>query len=202
MQEDYSEQATIALVRGAQSGDSLALEELFSRYQPRVVKVVEREMGAKVRARHSVEDIAQDVLFSMYAGLEGFEMRHPAALRGWMRAIVRSTILRKVKRDRLEPRERPRDREGISLQGDVFVGSGTTPSGGAMNREYCERLRTAVREMNRRHRKVFILRAFRNWEYSAIVEHCRLTNDGAARVMYARARAKFVSALARSDADS
>ena len=72
--------ADAALVRAAQGGDTLALNELLDRLSPYVARIC----GPIALA--SGPDAAQDALIAVLRGLP--KLREPAALRGWARAIA------------------------------------------------------------------------------------------------------------------
>ncbi len=109
--------ADAALVRAAQGGDTLALNELLDRLSPYVARI------CGPIALVSGPDAAQDALIAVLRGLP--KLREPAALRGWARAIAVREAVRHANRD---ARARPVDtalltglpaRDDPQLQTDV-----------------------------------------------------------------------------------
>lgn len=131
--EPYLVDAT--LVRAAQGGDTLALDQLLDRLSPYVSRIC----GPIALA--SGPDAAQDALIAVVRALPA--LRDPATLRGWVRAIAVREAVRHARRD---ARARPVD---------------TTVLAGLPTREDPQ-LRTDVRAVLDRlaphHRAVLVLR--------------------------------------------
>ncbi len=88
--------ADAALVRAAQGGDTLALNDLLDRLGPYVARI------CGPIALVSGPDAAQDTLIAVFRALP--TLREPAALRGWVRAIAVREAVRHATRDmRNEP---------------------------------------------------------------------------------------------------
>ncbi len=76
--------ATTAIVRAAQEGDTVAAGLLLSRHYAGMLAVATRMLGS----RPDAEDACQDSAITACARIG--ELRDPAAVRGWLHAIVRN----------------------------------------------------------------------------------------------------------------
>ena len=80
------------LVRAAQKGDALAMSTLLGELAPQVGRIC----GAI--ALDDGEDAAQEAMVAVFRHLQ--DLREPAALRGWVRAIATREALRVARRGR------------------------------------------------------------------------------------------------------
>ena len=81
-------QETMFLVGHAQKGDSVALEELFRRYYPRILAVVRKKMGRGIRRFEESQDVIQNTLATALRKLDDFEMRDNGAFLRWLGTIA------------------------------------------------------------------------------------------------------------------
>lgn len=95
--------ADAALVRAAQGGDTLALDQLLDRLGPYVARI------CGPIALSSGPDAAQDALIAVLRALPA--LREPAALRGWVRAIAVREAVRHASSD---ARARPVDTAALN----------------------------------------------------------------------------------------
>ena len=71
---------TVHLVQAAQGGDRQALEDLFTRYLPRVRQIVSLRMGRRLTKFVEFEDVTQESLLKIFNGLHrniGFLGHYP-----------------------------------------------------------------------------------------------------------------------------
>jgi RNA polymerase sigma factor (sigma-70 family) len=81
-----------ALVRAAQGGDTIAMNDLLDHLAPYVGRI------CGPIALDSGPDAAQEALVAVFRSLHG--LREPAALYGWVRAIAVREAIRVARRDR------------------------------------------------------------------------------------------------------
>lgn len=89
-QDAHDPDELIALVRAAQRGDTLAMNDLLDALAPwvgRICGAIALEQGA---------DAAQEALIIVFRRLRA--LREPAALRGWVRAIAAREAVRMARR--------------------------------------------------------------------------------------------------------
>lgn len=80
------------LARSAARGDRLALERLLVRHRPALVRLIQAEMGAALRARTTAEDLFQKCCVEAVRGIPAFEPRSEASVYGWLATIARNRV--------------------------------------------------------------------------------------------------------------
>ena len=77
------------LLEAATAGDAAALDELVSRYLPRLHAYVRLHMNAPLRAREASIDVVQSVCREVLEEREKFVYQGEGPLIGWMRSVER-----------------------------------------------------------------------------------------------------------------
>lgn len=88
-------EATVALVRAAQCGDTMALHDLLDRLAPYVVRI------CGPIALDDAADAAQEALIAVFHSVH--TLREPEALHGWVRAIATREAVRVARRRTARP---------------------------------------------------------------------------------------------------
>jgi RNA polymerase sigma factor (sigma-70 family) len=96
-----------ALVRAAQGGDTIAMNDLLDHLAPYVGRI------CGPIALDNGPDAAQEALVAVFRSLRG--LREPAALYGWVRAIAVREAIRVARRDR---QATPRELTDLPARGD------------------------------------------------------------------------------------
>jgi RNA polymerase sigma-70 factor (ECF subfamily) len=95
---------SVELVRAYQAGERGAADELFSRYRPRLLRIVRSKLGPSLRQRLDEEDIVQETLLVAAAKLGEFELRSHAGLLQWLARIAENVLRRKYEHFQAEKR--------------------------------------------------------------------------------------------------
>jgi RNA polymerase sigma-70 factor (ECF subfamily) len=112
--------STQVLLRRVQTGDKKALNELYNRYQMRVLAAVRARLGAELRGKLDSWDVVQDALLASLKNVEAFNQTSEGAFLNWLSKVVENRI-----RDQLDYfRARKRDHR---LE-KPLAGSGTADS--------------------------------------------------------------------------
>jgi RNA polymerase sigma factor (sigma-70 family) len=85
-------QATIQLVRAAQSGKSTAMDALFERYLPRVRQIVALRLGDPLRDAALHDDLVQESLLRVFQNLDKFEERSDSTFQNWISQCVTNSV--------------------------------------------------------------------------------------------------------------
>lgn len=152
------------LVRAAQGGDTIAMNELLDALAPwvgRICGAIALDQGA---------DAAQDALIIVFRRLRA--LREPAALRGWVRAIAAREAVRVAKRT---PGAIQTELTDIPARGDGELATDI--------RDVLERLSPA-------HRAVLVLRDLEGLDEATAAAVLRLP-EGTVKSRLHRARASF-----------
>ncbi|AKU15310.1 RNA polymerase sigma factor [Luteipulveratus mongoliensis] len=155
------------VVRAAQRGDTLALNEVLDRLTP----YVERVCGPI--ALDSGSDAAQDTLIAVMRALP--TLRDPVALVGWVRAIAVREAVRHARRDARHRGSSDDLLERVPAPGD--------PTLAADVRDVLERLTPE-------HRAVLVLRDLEGFDEAATAEVLNLP-EGTIKSRLHRARGRF-----------
>jgi len=191
---------TLELIRASQHGDPLAIETLFSRYFPRVMRIVSLRMGRRLAAFVAEEDVAQEVLLRVFRGLEDFEPRSEGSFRNWI-ALCVERELRNHERARTAAKRgggdvrRMTDCADSSMLSEIFADTGPSPSEVASARELEEKVETAILALEPHHRELIVQRYLCEMTYVEIGEQLQL-DESSVRKSCARAAAKVRERLA------
>lgn len=181
---------TLSLVRSAQGGSTRAMERLFSRYLPRIRRIVALRTGRRLRALHGEEDLVQQALLRVFRSLKDFEPRSEASFRNWVARCVENEIVD------LSRRAEAAKRNGgpIHLGGDceAFLASiedprQATPSEIARAGELEERIERVLLQMPDHFREIIILRHLCGMSHREIAEELGFGSESSVRVALSRA---------------
>lgn len=187
---------TTRLVGAAQKGDRRALEELFSRYLPRVRQIVALRMGRRQRQILEVDDIAQEALLRVFQGLERFERRSEGSFRNWLARLVESEVAGAARKANAKKRGGGKvrlfsDLAPEGLRSTIFPGRGRTPSEIAEEKEMERRIEDALLALPRHHREVIILRRLCELPYEEVARELGFAEATTARKAHSRAMQKL-----------
>jgi RNA polymerase sigma-70 factor (ECF subfamily) len=186
-----------ALLDRARGGDAGALSELFAAHSPRLVRMVELRLDARLRKRLDPADVVQDAWIEVARRFMEWSVRATPPFHVWLR-LSTSQALAQAQRRHLGTHLRDALREAalesrpcISAQSaaDAFVASATSPSQGAYREELRARVLAALGELDEFDREIVALRHFEG-----------LSNEDAALelgIAPAAASKRFVRALLR-----
>ena len=185
------------LLARARGGDAGALSELFAAHTPRLVRMVELRLDARLRQRLDAADVVQEAWLEVARRFTEWSARATPPFAVWLRLTTGQALAQAQRRHmgthlRDAQREAPREsRSWISARSaaDAFVASATSPSQGAYREELRARVLAALGELDELDREVVVLRHFEG-----------LSNEDAALelgIEPAAASKRFVRALLR-----
>jgi RNA polymerase sigma-70 factor (ECF subfamily) len=168
---------TLDLIRAAQRGDREARETLFTRYLPRVRRIVALRLRRPVSDLERVEDLVQDALLKALGSLDRFEEREEGTFRSWLAHCVQSAIVDQVRSAGAKKRGAGRvktmtDLSPDSLASSIFVKEAPSPSKIAAAAEEEARLEEALLQLEDHYREAIVL-----------VKLCGMSSEEAARTM-------------------
>ena len=194
--EDFSLENTMQLVREAQGGDREAMENLFTRFAPRVRRIVAMRMGKSIRDFALHDDIAQEALLKAFQGLERFEERSVGTFRNWLSRCVETAIVDHFRHKNAQKRGAGKERRfsdagDESLSTSIFMGDDPTPSAVARGHELEEKIEAALLRMDERYREVIVLNRLCGMSHAEIAETLGMGQEGTARQVCFRAMHKL-----------
>ncbi len=156
----------IKLVQRVQSGDKVAFELLFSKYQRRVSRLVSRF----VRSDHEVEDVVQEAFIKAYRAIGSF--RGDSAFYTWLYRIAVNTaknyLVSASKRPISLSQFEKDDDDG--LDEDVFISDVATPESELITKEIAETVNKTMSELPSDLREAIMLREMEGLSYEDIAE--------------------------------
>ena len=197
---EHLETPTVELVRRAQAGESVAREELFTRYRGRVLAIARTRLGAKLRGMLESTDILQEALTEAAGGLERFEMRDESSLIRWLALLVEHRITAKAAYHAAARRAAavvPLEPPSVDGASDEipFPSETPTPSVELVRREENDAVQAALARLPEHLRELVLLRDYAGSSWEEVAKAVGAPSPNAARMMHARALARLGEAL-------
>lgn len=191
----------VQLVRDLRGGDETALGKLYALYRPRLLRMINFRMDARLKRRVDVDDVLQETWLAIAQRLSHFQ-RQPeeASCYVWMRLVTAQVIV-DVYRRHLGTQARDVGRE-FSLDrfqdgkatsesiANFFVAQNTSPSQSAVRKEATEEIRQVVADMDPTDQEVLALRHFEELSNSEVAQVLQI-EPTAASTRYIRALKKL-----------
>jgi len=196
--EGLDEVASVELVRGGRGGDAAAINELFRRYQPRLLRVVRIKMGSFVRQHVDPEDIVQEASIIAIAKFRTLDVHTASSILQWLVRIAEHVLQNKIRG--LEAQKRDPRREvpiasgapDSSPGGVVLPSEGPTPSQVFSRREMEERIDACVSGLEPEdYSEVLVLRDYCGLGWEEIREKLGRSSADAVRELHRRACEKL-----------
>ena len=197
-----NDSSTHELLRRIVAGNSAAIDILLSRYRPRLRRMIEVRMDPRVAARVDASDIVQDAIAEAAKRLPRFPIESELPAYAWLRKLAWERLIQ-VHREHLGAQKRSVRQEAHSARIDPsadylatrFVAEQSSPSGRAVRRELCDRVRKALEELGPIDREVLVLRHLEQLTLREIAATLEIS-EAAAQSRYRRAVERAHEALA------
>lgn len=176
---DATWNSTLTLLTRARAGDAQALEDLFARYLPGLLKWTRGRLPRWARDLADTPDIVQEVLLETFKRIDGFEHRGEGALRAYLRQAVMNRIRDELRRASRHP-------EHVELD-PVLVDSGLSPLESAVGAQLIERYEAALQRLRQDDRELVIARVEMGLTYPELAAATGKPSAGAARMAVTRA---------------
>ncbi|MER5866791.1 sigma-70 family RNA polymerase sigma factor [Kitasatospora sp. NPDC002040] len=170
------------LVRAAQRGDALAMDDLLGLVTPYVTRLCAPIAPA------DTADAVQESLLAVFRGLRG--LRDPLAFYGWVRAV---TVREAVRVARRTAGETPADPEQITRLRDLLPAAAEAAGAGT---ELTTEVRDLLARLPVRHRTVLVLRDLEGLDERTMAELLDIP-EGTVKSRLSRARSSFRKAWTR-----
>ncbi len=190
----------------AAAGDAEAAAALFERYYGRVLAIVRKRLGPKLRRYHESGDLVQEAMLHAVRDLGAGDVRDEGAFVAWMAGIVENRLRDMAKYHGAQKRDGARERRAGSLE---FEGerdgldhlyramSGDSPVSAAARNEQRAVVTAALDALDPRARSLIELRAA-GQSWAQVAQAIEAPSDGAARMSHARAMVQLVRAFERA----
>lgn len=176
-----------ALVARFKAGDETAFEEMVSRYWDRIYAMVHKLL----RNSQDAEEVTQDAFIRAHRGLENF--RGDSSFSTWLYQIATNLARNRYwywwrrKRDKSISFDQPISGESDTTLAEVFPAEVQSPEDITVTNEFKDRVATAMKHLNAKHREVLVLRNVKNLSYEEIADRLDIS-IGTVKSRIARAR--------------
>ncbi len=184
---------TLTLVRKAKAGEGDALNLLFERYVPRILRIVRMRIGAGLRGHMESMDVVQEVMIRAIKAFDQFEAKDEAAFLHWISKLVQNEIRDLADYHKAEKRNADREvtttkesTDNRSVLSQIPADSLYKPSFQVRLKEDVLQLEAALDQLPEKQREVIIMRQYEGMSFKDIREKLGCSED-AARMQFARA---------------
>ena len=195
------------LLRRAATGDDRCLAELFTRYRPRLRRMVKLRLDPRVQGRVDPSDVVQEAYLETARQLPGYVRDPKLPLFLWLR-LVTGQQLALTHRRHLGVQARAAGREISLFRGALpeassaalaaqLLGKMTSPSLAAAKAELKVQIQEALNRMDALDREVLTLRHFEHLTNAEVAAALDLTETAASN-RYVRALERLRGVLART----
>jgi RNA polymerase sigma-70 factor (ECF subfamily) len=175
-----------------QAGERSAIDELYARYETRILTWVRAEMGARLAASIQAEDLKQEVMLRSIGQVERIaDVPH---LR-WLFARLAKQVVVDAARKRATDKRDPAKEVAIDAESGIELEQrGTRPSAPAQQEELMLLYSECLGAMSEDHRKVLYLRHQAGMAYRDVAAELERSEE-AAVMLLGRAEAKLKECL-------
>jgi RNA polymerase sigma-70 factor (ECF subfamily) len=181
-------ESSIALLERAQAGDRLALEELLTRYRPRLKRWASGRLPRYARDMTDTDDLVQEAMIGTVRNFQSFKHQGEWALQAYMRQAVTNRIRDELRRSAATPR---RDELPIHAESGAM-----SPLEAAAGREVFSRYERALADLDEQEREAVIARLELGCSYQEIAALVDKPTTDAARMMVTRALTRLARLMA------
>jgi len=177
---------SVELLARAQSGDEVALNELFARYLPRLRKWAHGRLPLFARGGLDTHDMVQDAIARVVPRLVSFEPLHDGGFYGYLRTTVQHRIQDQINWAKRRPTgvlesDRPADEP--------------SPIEKAIGVETLERYEAALQRLSQVDREAVVLRIELGLPYPEVAQALGKPSVAAAHVAVSRALVKLAKEM-------
>ena len=183
-------EVSIELVGQARKGDAQALNDLLTRYQDRLLRIVRIKLGKKMRNVMESVDVVQDTLRVAADRMKDFEPQDRGSLLQWLSRIAVNQIRGAHDHHFAQRRDHDREVPMVGADGgdlDPFNPDQTSPEDSAWKREVRALLDEAVGELPEQYRQAIVLRDYCGGSWEFVAQELERDSAHAAKQVHQRA---------------
>jgi len=176
---DWIGESTRSLLDRAQTGDEKALEEIFSRYLPRLMRWATGRLPRAARDIVDTGDLVQDSLIKVVRSLDGIRDRNP----GTFPAYLRKAVLNRLHDEARRASRRPDMKSLAGTEPDPMP----SPLDETIGHDLAAHYEAALLRLNAGDRAILFLSIEMRMSYHEIAKAMDKPSDDAARMAVVRA---------------
>ena len=185
------------LIAQGRQGNELALAELFEHFQPRLQRMVELRLDARLKGRIDAADVLQETFLDVVKGIDDYAQHEDFPFFLWLRLMTGRRLMN-VHRAHLAAQKRSaaRERQRGNIPGatsmslaDLFARSTTSVSKKVERAELREKIEQSIEAMDPLDREILTLRHFEELSNSEVARELDLSKSAASN--------RYIRALTR-----
>jgi RNA polymerase sigma factor (sigma-70 family) len=180
-------ESSFALLARAREGDQQALDDLLSRYLPRLQRWAHGRLPPWARDARETQDLVQDTLTHVWKKLDSFVPRHEGAFYAYMRQALMNRV-----RDEIRRIQR---RGPVDALDSSKPDHGPSPLEAAIGHQALERYEKALERLRPQDREAIILRIEMDMSYDEIADALGKPSVAAAHMAVSRALVKLAEEM-------
>jgi len=184
---DEALDATRELLHRAKEGDREALEQLMSRYLPRLRRWASGRLPRYARSLLDTADLVQDTLLRVIEGLDRIEVRGPGGFQSYLRTAVLNRI-----RDEVRWAARRPGPDGVP---ETLPDRQPTPIENVIGTELLERYEAGMARLDERNQQLLHLRIELDYDYEEIAAMTGRGSRNTARMAVQRALSRLADEM-------
>jgi RNA polymerase sigma factor (sigma-70 family) len=197
---------SMELVWQGQRGDPGAVNELLTRYIPRIRRVIHIKITRSLRSRIDPDDALQETLMVATRRLNDLEIRTPSSILQWMAKISDFVIKGRLEYLNAEKRSAGRERHlrldedstDSSASGIVLPFQGPSPTQFCVRNELEERIDAEIQALEPpEYREVILMRDYYEADWESIRAELGRVSADAVQDLYHRAHKRLKERLAK-----
>ena len=182
-------ESSLALLARARAGDSAALNDLCSRYLPRLQRWAHGRLPSWARGALDTHDLVQDTLTQVIRHIHTFEPRHDAAFQAYLRQALLNRVRDEVRRVQRRPAGDPLDSGRPT--------SDPSPLEEAIGQEALERYEGALQRLKPEDRDAIVMRIEMGCSLAEVAEALGKPSTAAAHMAVSRALVRLSAEMSR-----
>lgn len=197
----FDQQETQNLIVKAKLGNQEALNNLFARYQDRVLRIVRLRLGSQIRNKLQSMDLLQEVFLAAFQKIQQFEPTSEGAFIHWLAKIVQNKLIDHVNHFNASKRKAPYGEIPLDSSSEVNNGDGqlkidppandTTPSQIVIRQDAKNVVDDLLAKLKEDEREIIIYHSLEELTFKEIGQILNKSED-AVRKKYQRAMLKLV----------
>jgi len=182
-------ESSFALLARAREGDADALNDLCTKYLPRLRRWAHGRLPPWARSALDTHDLVQDTLTQVLQRLNTFEPRHPGAFPAYLRQALLNRVRDEIRRAQRRGPSDPLDTAKSAHD--------PSPLELAIGEEALERYEAALQRLRREDREAIIVRIELGHSYAEVAEELGKPSIAAAHMAVSRALVRLAQEMSR-----
>jgi len=183
-------ESTFQLIEKFRQGDRRALDQLFSRYLPRLQRWASGRLPRWARDLADTQDLVQETLLQTFNRMEAFEPRREGAFLAYVRQAVLNRIRDEIRKAGRKPERAELDEE--------LADRSPTPLEATIGHEKAERYERALSRLRPEDREAIIARVEMGCSYEELAGMLGKPSPDAARKAAQRALVRLAQEMKRA----